>query len=310
MEYAPLMRSLARRLARPFLVIAAATLLACGGKVVVDGDPHANGDQVSSAGSTTATTGTGMGGAGGTTGSGGSGGAAELDAGTDGPFPPPPVAVYAHSDTTLYLLDPGTKAVTVIGNFQGCSGMIDIAVDQVGTIYGSGSGALFRVDPKTAACEFLANGTYPNSLSFVPKGTLDPEKEALVGYLGDAYMRIDPETGITSKVGELGGGYASSGDLFSLIGGGTYLTVVNNGCSDCLVQVDPATGKLSGMIGKLPYGQVWGLAFWGGVAFGFTSGGLLFQIDPSSAATTLLPIPNAPPGLAFWGAGSSTAAMQ
>jgi hypothetical protein len=61
-------------------------------------------------------------------------------------------------------------------------------------------------------------------------------------------------------------------------------------------------------LGALPYDQVWGLAYWGGVAYGFTSGGTLFQIDLPGVATTPIPIPNAPPGLAFWGAGSSTAA--
>jgi hypothetical protein len=60
----------------------------------------------------------------------------------------------------------------------------------------------------------------------------------------------------------------------------------------------------------MPFGQVWGLAYWGGVAYGFTSGGLLFQIALENAATSPIPIPNAPPGLAFWGAGSSTAATQ
>ncbi|MEO7328300.1 MAG: hypothetical protein ABI193_06965 [Minicystis sp.] len=302
----------ARRLARPLcLVVAVAALAAidCGGKVVVDGDPNAVGDQVSSA---TATTGTGMGGAGGTTSTSTSGGAGgvELDAGTDAPPPPPPVAVYAHSAATLYLLDPGSKAVSVVGDFKGCSGVIDIAVDKTGAIFGTTSSALYRIDAKTAACDFVSSGSYPNSLSFVPQGTLDPDKEALVGYLGSFYERIDPETGVMSKVGDLGGGFASSGDLFSLIGGGTYLTVANNGCGDCLVQVDPSTGKMSAMIGKLPYGQVWGLAYWGGVAYGFTSGGLLFQIKLDNAATSPIPILSAPPGLAFWGAGSSTAAMQ
>lgn len=312
MEYRRGMKLEARRIARPLWLVAAAALLHCGGKVVVDADPNAGGDQVSSSSSTTTTTTVGSGGAGGMLGTGGAGGlgGSDLDAGPDAPSPPPPVAVYAHSGSTLYLLDPASKAVSVIGDFQGCSGVIDVAVDKIGTLYGATTKGLFKIDTKTAKCDFLAAGNYPNSLSFVPQGTVDPDKEALVGYLGSSYMRIDPETGSMSKLGELGGGYASSGDLFSLINGGTYLTVMNNGCSDCLVQVDPSTGKMSAMIGKLPYAQVWGLAYWGGVAYGFNSGGQLFQIELENAATQLIPIPGAPAGLTFWGAGSSTAATQ
>ena len=38
----------------------------------------------------------------------------------------------------------------------------------------------FKVDCTTAACTSIKSGTYPNSLSFVPKGTVDPNAEALV----------------------------------------------------------------------------------------------------------------------------------
>ena len=54
---------------------------------------------------------------------------------------------------------------------------------------------------------------------------------------------------------------------------------------------------------------MFGIAFWGGTAFGFSNDGDLFAITfgQNSVTTTPIAIPNAPPGLSFWGAGSSTA---
>jgi hypothetical protein len=247
--------------------------------------------------------------AGGTQGGGGESTTIAVDAGSDGAAPKPLVAqVFAHSANTLYELDPDTKAVSVVGDFQGCSSVIDLAIDKDGVVFATTFDGLYRVDPKTAKCSFVASGSYPNSLSFVPAGTLDPAAEALVGYVGGDYVRIDTASGAVTTVGSLGGGYESSGDVVSVIGGGTYLTVKGNDCSDCIVEVDPKSGAMKKMIGKLDHSSVFGLAFWGGVAYGFDDSGTLFQIDLSSAKTTLIPMPGAPEGLSFWGAGSTTAA--
>jgi hypothetical protein len=217
--------------------------------------------------------------------------------------------VYAQSASTLYRLDPNTKAVTTVGPFSGCGGdVIDIAVDKDGVMYAATTGTLNRVDTATAKCSFVAFGIYPNSLSFVPKGTVDPNEEALVGYNGDVYVRIDKTTGTETPIGSLGGGYASSGDIVSVIGGGTYLTVYGNGCSDCIVEVDPKTGAMKKMIGSVGHADVYGLAFWAGSAYGFDDAGELFQIDLGTGQTTPITMPQKPAGLRFWGAGSTTSA--
>jgi hypothetical protein len=168
--------------------------------------------------------------------------------------------------------------------------------------------SLYTIDKNSAVCTLISHGQYSNSLSFVPKGTADPLVEALVGYAGNKYIRIDPVTGDTTTIGALGGGYASSGDIVSVKNGGTYLTVVGNGCQDCLAEVDPVTGALIKNLGPLYHVGVYGLAYWGGSAYGFSSSGKLFEIHfaPNSVTTTLIPIPNAPSSLQFWGAGSST----
>lgn len=217
--------------------------------------------------------------------------------------------VYAQSASTLYKLDPVTKAVTTVGAFSGCGGdVIDIAVDKDGAMFAATSGMLNRVDTATAKCTFVAFGIYPNSLSFVPKGTVDPAAEALVGYNGSTYVRIDTQTGAESILGDLGQGYASSGDLVSVIGGGTYLTVYGNGCSDCIVEVDPKSGAMKKMIGSVGHADVYGLAFWAGSAYGFDDAGELFQIDLTSGKSTTINMPQKPAGLRFWGAGSTTSA--
>jgi hypothetical protein len=220
--------------------------------------------------------------------------------------------VFAHSDTMLYRLDPETKAITVIGSFRGCTRVIDLALDEDSNLYATTPSQLVRVDPTTAQCTVLQTGTYPNSLSFVPKGTLDPNAEALVGYENADYVRIDPKTGTKRKIGELGNGYRSSGDIVSVKGGATYLTVVGGpeSCGDCLVEVNPVTGavvKNWGPVGKV---AVYGLAFWAGSVYGFNDPGELFEIrfDNNRITTTTIPFPNRPQRLSFYGAGSTTSA--
>lgn len=113
-------------------------------------------------------------------------------------------AVYANSSDSLYVINPATNAVSLVGAFQGCDFVIDIAVNRTGGVFATTKSALFAVDPRSAQCKFIAKGTYPNSLSFVPQGTVNPDQETLVGYNGSSYVRIDPNTGLVSPVGGLG----------------------------------------------------------------------------------------------------------
>ena len=204
--------------------------------------------------------------------------------------------------------------VSVIGTFSGACALdqiIDIALDASSDAYVTGFAGFYKVDLATAACTLIApGGGYPNSLSFVPKGTLDPNKEALVGYQGATYVRIDTTTGAMSNVGSLSGGYQSSGDIVSVIGGGTFLTVNGNGCGDCLLQVNPKTGDLIQNYGSVMHAMVYGLAFWAGTVYGFDDAGEIFSIDSASGTLVIhdIPVPNPPAGLEFYGAGSTTAA--
>ena len=222
--------------------------------------------------------------------------------------------IYGHSATTLFKLDPKTNAVTEVANFDGCTQIVDIALDEASNLFATSNNALYKVDKATAVCTEIAKGSYPNSLSFVPKGTVDATTEALVGYEDANYVRIDTATGAKTTIGALGGGLKSSGDIVSVKGGKTYLTVKGTGntctTTDCLVEVDPTTGKLVKNWGSIEHHNVFGLSFWGGKIYGFNDGGELFEVTfgTSQLATKIIAMPNKPSGLSFWGAGSSTSA--
>ncbi len=218
--------------------------------------------------------------------------------------------VYGQSDTVLYAVDTGTHTVREVGAFQGCTHVVDIALDESSTIYASTGAELYLIENNTGRCSKIASGTFPNSLSFVPVGTLEPNQETLVGYSGSDYVRINPKTGEVTKVGSLGGGYESSGDLVSVKDGKSFLTVKGPDCADCLVEIDPKTGALVKNWGSLGRPNAYGLAFWGGELYAFLESGvvLLIKLDGDKLEATSLPFPNAPAGLQFRGAGSTTIA--
>ncbi|MFO0613522.1 MAG: hypothetical protein U0414_13075 [Polyangiaceae bacterium] len=220
--------------------------------------------------------------------------------------------VFGHSGNTLYRLDPDTKAVTTVGNFSGCDGsVIDIALDKDSNLVATTFGGVFKVDRMTAKCTSIQSGSYPNSLSFIPAGTLDPNVEALVGYEGDQYVRIDPQMGGVSPIGSpWGNGLISSGDIVSVKDGPTFLTVysTNNTCpTDCLVEVDPKTGQMIKNWGPLGYNEVFGIAFWAGSVYGFDSAGDLFEVKFDNGVLSTSAV-NAPTGVGWYGAGSTTSA--
>ncbi|MBS2016121.1 MAG: hypothetical protein JST00_24785 [Deltaproteobacteria bacterium] len=239
----------------------------------------------------------------------------DFDTNKNPPPPPPPEVneVFGHSAATLYRLDPKSNDVTTVGDFSGCGPVIDIALDESSNLYATSYEALYTIDKKTAKCTEIGRGSFPNSLSFVPKGTVDAAEEALVGYEGSSYVRIDTKTGKKTTLGSIGSGLVSSGDIVSVKGGKTYLTVKGTSqcdAKDCLVEVDPKTGAMVKNWGSIGYDNVFGISFWGGKIYGFDETGTLFEVtfSGSSLSTKTIPIPSKPSNLSFWGAGSSTSA--
>ncbi len=281
--------------------------VAGGGSSVEDGDDDGGGG----AGGSTTTTGNGGSGGfvsvGGSTGTGG---------GNNDLFD-----VYGHGPNDLYQLDPTSgNLVTLVGPFTNCeSGILDIAVDKDNNILGVSAKALYRIDRQNGTCTKIADDpteSLPNSLSFVPQGTLDPGTEALVGYQDANYVRIDPMAGTQQVVTTMAlvGGMQSSGDIVSIDGGNagnkTYLTVRGTpACTDtdCLVEIDPVTGTVTQNFGSVGYNDVFGLAFWGGSAYGFSRTGEVFEITFNGASVSSQLVTIAGLNVSeFWGAGSST----
>jgi hypothetical protein len=249
-----------------------------------------------------------------------------------------PGRVYSHTRDTLYLYEPTAGTLKEIAPFtfdpaNTKADIIDIAVDRTGNMFGTTFNDFFSIDPTTAKATFIATAVtvvdYPNALSFVPAGTADPGKEALVGYatsigvnLAVTYVQIDTVTGAMTTKGNMnasasGPQYRSSGDLVSIIqdGNRTYATVklqgdAGVGGTDLLAEVDPVDGHVKRIIGDTKQNDIWGFGYWAGKGFGFSSGGKILSIDMTNGSSTVLETLMGDGGavLPWYGAGVTTQA--
>ena len=235
-----------------------------------------------------------------------------------GPTPTGPVGqLYAHTKDTLYQLDLTAKAFVEIGKFKFDKSpdlVTDIAVDAVGKLYSVTYHDVFVCDIKSAACTWLAKlqgtGTF-NGLTFVPKGAVNPNAESLIGISDTGAWNLVQPSGGTAKItklGQYGGKWLSSGDSFSVEGIGTYATLKGQGSSDSLALVDPKNGKLIQVIGETGAKGLYGLAWWAGVFYAFSSDGNVYTLDVATGKATPVKGITLPAGAKWWGAGVSTRA--
>jgi hypothetical protein len=235
------------------------------------------------------------------------------DAEDENPIGGEPV-VYAHTSSTLYSVNPDTLDVTAIGPFQWSSGgdsMTDIAVDKSGVMIGISFTAVYRVDTTTAHATMLSSGLEGlfNGLSFVPAAQLglNPEADDVLVAIRNqdgVVFRVDPSTGQTTPIGDMGGGFASSGDLVSVLGFGTVATTDGGFGPDGLVRLAPGTFAASPVGSHTGFADIWGVAFWKDRIYGFTEGGEFVLIDPNTGAATLVQSGSE----AWWGAAVTTRA--
>lgn len=245
----------------------------------------------------------------------------------------PPGRVYAHTAKTLYLFDPLAETLTKIGDLSCLNPgdrLLDIALDRDSVMYGTSDDGFLRIDPVDARCSYVKEdpaAQYPNSLSFVPMGTVDDTKEVLVGYQFDPdavneatfYVQIDLGTGTMTKVGDLNPPgaavrYKSSGDLISTSRNGNkaYLSVKKVSdpeANDYLAEIDPKTGTIKTIVGDVTQKNLYGLAQWAGTAYGFNDDGNIIEIDMATGAgTTLMTLTEDAGVVAWFGAGMTTIA--
>jgi hypothetical protein len=141
--------------------------------------------------------------------------------------------VYAHTDDTLFKIDPTTKSPTLIGTFVGTSdsstdsAITDLAVDSNDDVYvntesvvykaalpagGTGSVQLSKLTTIQSTSKFYA-------LAFAPAGALDANNETLVGgdSTGSLYS-INTGTGAIVNLGNFGADKSIAGNTFELSG--------------------------------------------------------------------------------------------
>jgi hypothetical protein len=217
--------------------------------------------------------------------------------------------IYAHDDTKLYRFDPRTHTIAMVAPFQWPGGnvdsMTDIAINRDGLMIGISFDKVYRVDPATAACIKLADlGASFNGLSFIEREVGQGEEELVATTLDGQLYSLDSATGSSTLIGAFGGGWGSSGDVVSVLGYGTLVTVDDGFGDVSLATLDPTTGHVTPIGNGTGAADLWGLAFWGGEIFAFGSDGLISTIDPESGVAT--PLANV--GISFWGAAVTTIA--
>ncbi len=243
---------------------------------------------------------------------GGDDGSGGPDAGDIGE-PAENAAVYAHSSTELYRVDPDTFTVSLVAPFTwpGVSDtMTDLAIDKDGVMIGISYTRVYRVDATTAVCTLLSSNLQGmfNGLSFVPAGQVgfNEGPDVLVGSRNTdgKIFSIDPMTGQVAEVGDMGHGYTSSGDIVSVNGFGTVATVGGTLGPDTLVMLAPVTFDATPIGTDTGWSDLWGVGFWKGKVFGFAEAGDFVLVDTTSGAGTLQEVstPN------WWGAAVTTAA--
>lgn len=237
---------------------------------------------------------------------------------TDGGDPVGSTLVYAHSDDTLYTVDPMTRAFQRVGMFQFPSdgnnhSMTDLAVDAMGRITGVTQDALYTIDPMSARCTLVralpaADRRVFVGLTWLPVGVLDPANEVLLGGATDGSLwRINPTNGQTTRVGVLPSGLGISGDMVSIRGAATYATVrpiSGSSTSDTLVTINFGSTITIRRIGDVGFRSLYGLGYWRQTLYAFSRAGELITIQVSNGRGTRVSMPT----MQFSGAGVTTVA--
>jgi hypothetical protein len=230
-----------------------------------------------------------------------------------------PNTVYAHTSSELFRMDVKSMTLVSVARFRFPSGslsveMTDIAIDRHGVLWGVSFRDIFIIEPNTAECWRV--GVLPrsfNGLSYIPGAASGQADDMLVGISNEGeWWRVTLGTGgaaptaTTTRIGAYGGGWQSSGDVFSIIDVGTF-AAVDLGGADQLAEVNPRDGSVVRILGDIGgTSSVYGLAGWSGKVFAFDASGELLALD----VTTGTVISRTRTPHAWWGAGVRTIIVE
>jgi len=222
--------------------------------------------------------------------------------------PPTNAAVFAHSATELYHVDPDDFGVTLVATF-GFAGdpdnITDIAIDKDGNMVGISVTTLYSIDSETAACTVVtALDSSFVALTYVP--LTGGDEALLAGAFDGSIFKIDPTTGVSAIAGNMGGGIEMSGDMVAVKDFGIVATVeVPEGGNDRLARLDPLTFNAT-IIGDADtgYTKLFGLGFWKNQVYGFSADNHFVLIDVNDGTAELVETGD----IAWWGAGVTTLA--
>jgi hypothetical protein len=203
--------------------------------------------------------------------------------------------MYLHTSSILYSWTP-EGGMSAIGQFSLPGGqapnITDLAIDLDGRMYAVSMEELFKVDASNAELEQVAGLAKPLvGLTFLSDGRLFGA--------GDGIFWVDPASGSMATLVEEGL-YQTSGDIVGLPDGKMYWTVEGDG-DDGLVSIDPVTAEAD-WIGSIGESDLWGVGYYDGILYGFSSQGRIAEIDPANAD---LLHSEETPGQMWWGAAAN-----
>lgn len=151
--------------------------------------------------------------------------------------------VYAHTDDTLYSVNPMTNAVTLIGTFAGTSDsstdstITDLAVNAAGQVFVNSETVVYQAmlpsQPggivNLTKLTTIGSSSRFYALAFAPAGALDPNNETLIG--GDSngnLWSIDTSTGAAKNLGNFGNDPTTTGNVLALSGDIVFYTDASN----------------------------------------------------------------------------------
>ena len=223
----------------------------------------------------------------------------EEDTGYEEPIDEIPSAtevMYLHTSNLLYSFDEDGN-IDTIGQFyiqdDYAPSITDLAIDLSGKMYAVSNSGLYKVDPNDARLEFVCSmDQYLVGLTFLADGRLLAA--------GDSILWIDPNSCARAVFVE-DEYYQTSGDIVGLPDGNLYWTVRGDGGGDELVRVNGITGETEfiGVIGSI---NLWGVAYFNEVLYGFSSTGTIVHIDPNTAYAFQ---EESTQGQYWWGAASN-----